>query len=44
MKSGKTTSNRRNRTTKSRQDQNAHRKRDLQILRNLGLTPSNKSK
>ena len=31
-----TTSNWRNRTTKSRQDQNARRKRDLQILRNLG--------
>ena len=30
------TSNWRNRTTKSRQDQNARRKRDLQILRNLG--------
>ena len=26
----------RNRTTKSRQDQNTRRKRDLQILRNLG--------
>ena len=31
----KTTSNWRNRTTKSRQDQNTRRKRDLQILRNL---------
>ena len=31
-----TTSNWRNRTTKSRQDQNARRKQDLQILRNLG--------
>ena len=30
------TSNWRNRTTKSRQDQNARRKRDLQIVRNLG--------
>ena len=31
-----TTSNWRNRTTKSRQDENTRRKRDLQILRNLG--------
>ena len=31
-----TTSNWRNRTTKSRQDQNARRKRDLQILGHLG--------
>ena len=42
MKNGKKTNNRRNRTIKSRKNQNAWRKGNLQVLGNIGSRLSNK--